>query len=64
MTNEQRTSTINALLHERNIYQKRGDENGVNEVNAELRKLGHDATTPQQRAERRPATQKRKTETR
>lgn len=64
MTNEQRTNTINALIHERNIYEKRGDQDGVDQVNAELRKLGHDAATPIQRAERRPATRKRKAETR
>ncbi len=64
MTNEQRAAQIKALLHERTIYEKRGDTTGVNEVNEQLRAYGHDAATPQKRAERRPAARGKAKETR
>lgn len=64
MTNEQRQSYIKGLLHERHMYAKRGDEDGVAQVNEQLRRLGHEASTPQQRAERRPAKRDKAKETR
>lgn len=64
MTNEQRASLIAALIHERTIYEKRGNTTGVNEVNQQLRALGHEGTTPQKRAERRPAARGKAKETR
>lgn len=64
MTNEQRAAHIKALLHERSIYEKRGNTTGVTEVDEELRKIGHEAAAPQKRAERRPAARGKAKETR
>lgn len=64
MTNEQRAQYITGLLHERAIYEKHGDREGVELVNAQLRQLGHEASTPQKRAERRPAARTKAKETR
>lgn len=64
MTNEQRKTYIEGLLHERRMYEKKGDQDGVNQVNEQLRNLGHEAATPQQRAERRPARRAKAKETR
>ena len=62
MTSEQRQAHITALLEERNGYEQRGDTDKVAQVNAELRAMGHEATTPAARAEKRP--RQRKAETR
>lgn len=64
MTNEQRAAHIKALLHERSVYEKRGNTSGVAEVNDELRKVGHEGATTISRAERRPSSRTRKAETR
>lgn len=64
MTNEQRANYIAGLIHERNVYEKRGNQSGVDEINAELRKLGHEGATPQKRAERRPAARGKAKESR
>lgn len=64
MTNEQRANYIAGLIHERNVYEKRGDQDGVEQVNAQLRKIGHDAAAPQKRAERRPAARGKAKESR
>lgn len=64
MTNEQRASLIAALIHERTIYEKRGNTTGVAEVDEQLRAYGHEGTTPQKRAERRPAARGKAKETR
>jgi hypothetical protein len=60
VTSEQRAAYIKGLLDERAGYEKRGDTDRVNEVNEQLRRLGHDAETPAKRAERRPAARTRK----
>ena len=62
MTSEQRAATITALIEERRGYEAQGDTDKVEQVNAELRAYGHEAATPAQRAEKRPA--RRKVETR
>jgi hypothetical protein len=58
MTNEQRRQEIIGLLHERSIFEKRGDTASVELVNEQLRYLGHQAAAPVRRAERRPAAKK------
>lgn len=52
---ERRRSIIAALLRERRAYEIHGDKGGVKAVDAELRRLGHEAAPPAKRAERRPA---------
>lgn len=64
MTNEQRAAQIKALLHERSVYEKRGNAVGVAEVDDELRKIGHEGATPAKRAERRPSARSKAKETR
>lgn len=64
MTNEQRQSYIKGLLHERHIYEKHGNKDGMAQVDEQLRRLGHEASTPMQRAERRPAKRGKAKETR
>lgn len=64
MTNEERTNQITALIHERRLYESAGRTDRVAEVDAELRKLGHEGATPQKRSERRPAGRAKKSETR
>jgi len=60
MTNEQRSETIKALIEERrgHVFHNRTDR--VTDVDAELCRLGHDAGTPAQRAEKRPTARNRK----
>ena len=62
MTSEQRAAQIAALIEERRGYQQRGDTARMADVDAELRALGHEGTTPVARAEKRP--RQRKAETR
>jgi hypothetical protein len=64
VTNEQRKTYITGLIEERRGYANRGLDDKVAEVDAELRRMGHEASVPQERAERRPAARKRKAETR
>jgi hypothetical protein len=64
VTNEQRAAHIRALLHERSVYEKRGNTHGVAEVNEELRKFGHEGAPEHRRAERRPSARTRKAEAR
>lgn len=64
MTNEQRANYIAGLIHERDMFAKRGDQDGVDQVNAQLRKLGHEGAPAQKRAEKRPATRAKAKETR
>lgn len=54
-TNEERAATIQALLKERWGYEVRGLKERVAEVNRILRRLGHEAEKPSERAEKRPA---------
>jgi hypothetical protein len=58
VTKEEREATIRALLAERRGYELRGESERVAEVDAELRRLGHEAAKPQARAERRPAARR------
>lgn len=60
MTNEQRTETIQALIAERTGHVLYNRPDRVKDVDAELRRLGHAAGTPAQRAEQRPSTRTRK----
>lgn len=53
MTEEDRANTIRALLRERVGYETAGKQDRVDAVNAELSRLGHTATAPQKRAEKR-----------
>ena len=64
MTNEQRQRYITALLEERRGYDARGNADGVAQVDAELRRVGHEGTAPVTRAERRPSARTRKAEKR
>ena len=71
MTKEQQKATIQALLQERHGYELRvvgAEEDGneealaaaterIKQVDAELRKLGHEASKPASRASRRPSGQ-------
>lgn len=54
MTDEQKAQYIGALLEERSMAAARGDEGRVNDVDAELHRLGAAAQTPAKRAARRP----------
>lgn len=58
MTNEDQEATIQALLHERRGYEVHGDKDGVRQVDEQLKRLGHEAEKPQQRASKRPAQRK------
>lgn len=54
-TKEQEKAYIVALLRERAGYEAMGFADRVKEVDAELRRLGHEAKPPAKRAEKRPA---------
>lgn len=54
MTEEDRADRIKALLRERAGYEQRGNQARVDAVNAELTRLGHGASAPQKRADKRP----------
>ena len=64
MTNEQRAETIRALLAERRGYVLYNKPDRIKDVDEQLRALGHDAATPQTRAEKRPRARKPAMETR
>lgn len=53
MTEEDRADMIRALLRERAGYETAGKQDRVAAVNAELSRLGHTASAPQTRAEKR-----------
>lgn len=57
-TNENRQAYIAALLRERESCERRALDARVREIDAELKRCGHEAKAPAQRAERRPATHK------
>lgn len=54
-TQEQTAAYIAALLREREGLVAREDEEAVAAVDAELRRVGHRASPPAKRAEKRPA---------
>lgn len=60
VSNEQRSAHIKALLQERAGYEKRGNTNGVAEVNEELRKIGATGEIQVAAAEKRPAAKRGK----
>lgn len=65
MTDEQKADYIKSLLEERRYCERWGQDERVKDINAELRKVGHQSTTPAKRAESRPrATKTKKSETR
>lgn len=53
MTDEQRAAKIEALLEERRGYAIHGLTDQVAEVDAELKRLGAEGTTPAKRAAKR-----------
>ena len=53
MTDEKRADLIRSLLQERRGYEARGDKARVEEVDAELRRLGAEGVAPAKRATRR-----------
>jgi hypothetical protein len=56
---------IAGLLDERRGCERRGLTDRVKDIDAELRRVGHEAAVPAKRAESRPrATKTKKTETR
>lgn len=64
MTNEQRTRYIKGLLEEKNGYLARGLADKAAAVDDQLRLMGHEAQTPQERASRRPSPRAKKAATR
>jgi hypothetical protein len=64
VTNEQRKAYIKALLEEKQGYEARGLADKAAAVEHELRLVGHEAMTPQERASRRPAPRSKKAATR
>lgn len=60
MTNEQRAAYIKDLLKERAAYERRGNTDGVTDVDDELRKIGAAADIPARTAEKRPAAKRAK----
>lgn len=52
MSKQQEEAYIRALLRERAGYEKYGKHDRVREVNDELRRVGHNAAPPRERAER------------
>lgn len=63
MDDHQKAAYITALLEERRGYERRGNADGVKDVDEELRRIGYQAATPAKRAESRPSRVK-KSETR
>lgn len=51
MNKQQKQEYIAALLSERAGYVRYGNEAGVQDIDAELARLGHDAKPPAKRAE-------------
>lgn len=65
MTDEQKADYIKSLLEERRYCERWGQDERVKDIDAELRKVGHQSATPAKRAESRPRTTKtKKSETR
>lgn len=65
MTDEQKADYIKSLLDERRYCERWGQDERVKDINAELRKVGHESAAPAKRAESRPrATKTKKSETR
>ena len=60
-TKEQEAAQIVALVRERDGYAQRGLTDRVAEVDKELRRLGHKASAPAKRAEKRPASSAKET---
>lgn len=57
MTPEQRKAYIAGLLQEREGYARRGLDDRLKAVDAELRRVGAQGKIPKDQAERRPAAQ-------
>lgn len=55
VSNEERKAHIAALLRERRGYEIWSNQGGMDAVDAELRRIGYEASPPRKRAERRPA---------
>jgi hypothetical protein len=53
VTDEKRQNRIKGLLEERAAYKVRGNDDGVEAVNAELMRLGAEGVPPVKRATRR-----------
>jgi hypothetical protein len=65
VTDEQKAEYIKSLLDERRYCERWGQDERVKDINAELRKAGHESAAPAKRAESRPrATKTKKSETR
>ena len=65
MTDEEKADRIAALIREREGYERRGMDDRVAAINADLHALGEKAATPAARAAKRPAAKSQKaTETR
>lgn len=58
MTNEEEKTQITALLYERAGYERAGRKDRVAAVDVELKRLGHEAVKPSERAAKRPAQNK------
>ena len=57
-TEEQRKAKIAALLREQYYATVQGDKTTLGLIEVELRRLGHEAEKPSDRAERRPAARR------
>jgi hypothetical protein len=65
VTDQQKADYIKSLLEERRYCERWGQDERVKDINAELRKAGHESAAPAKRAESRPrATKTKKSETR
>ena len=58
MSDERLQDYITALLRERDGYERANNKTGVDEVNAELTRVGATSEVPAKRAAKRPASQK------
>jgi len=61
VNDEQKADYIKSLLEERRYCERWNETDRVNQINAELRKVGHDAKGPAKRAESRPRAKKSET---
>jgi len=61
VNDDQKADYIKALLEERAYCERWNETDRVNQINAELRKVGHDAKGPAKRAESRPRAKKSET---
>ena len=64
MTDEEKAARIAALIREREGYERRSMDDRVAAINADLRALGENASTPAARAAKRPAATRKAKETR